>query len=380
MNKEARADACSLPCSSFIVPLDTFGAISKLTASSPCDSSALTSLPETRGDVLPLLSDPCRITAVLPGRAGRDRPLSRHRPDRSPVARTSRCRHRRRFGPTAAAGHRQLRPHRQGVGRRSTASWYVGCKGHADKVTALAYRPDGKVLASAGLDRAIRLWNAEHRQRPPRRPAQPANAVWRRWPLPPMAGFSPAPARAARSRSGTSCTAGCADAGGVAEAALCPGAVARRGTAARAGRGGRHRRVRPDNGETAVPAERPGGAPRAGLRSGVLAERRSAPLRRGRRHRARLGRGQRASNRPASTATPTPSIRSAFSGDGRRHRLGRRRWAGAGARRGQRPTSCTATASPARRCAPRSRPTAGSSAPAPRRTSCYLMELPRRVR
>src|SRR5258708_38734141 len=34
------------------------------------------------------------------------------------------------------------------------------CQGHADKVTALAWHAAGALLASAALDHSIRLWNA----------------------------------------------------------------------------------------------------------------------------------------------------------------------------------------------------------------------------
>src|SRR5262249_36848070 len=54
----------------------------------------------------------------------------------------------------------------------------VGCKGHTDRVTGVAFSPDGKLLATCSADRTVRLWAPPTGKELPWPGRTPSEAAW----------------------------------------------------------------------------------------------------------------------------------------------------------------------------------------------------------
>ncbi|MFC7643373.1 hypothetical protein ACFQX6_22975 [Streptosporangium lutulentum] len=76
-----------------------------------------------------------------------------------------------------AAGHRGRRPDRAALGHRHRPHLHA-LTGHTHRIWSLAFSPAGDLLASAGDDGAVILWNLPwHRSHPAGGPPRPARGV-----------------------------------------------------------------------------------------------------------------------------------------------------------------------------------------------------------
>jgi len=58
-----------------------------------------------------------------------------------------------------------LSPHATFVPRRYALMWLTSClSGHTDSVTCARFNRDGKLVATAGLDASVKIWNTENGQ------------------------------------------------------------------------------------------------------------------------------------------------------------------------------------------------------------------------
>ena len=62
---------------------------------------------------------------------------------------------------------RQRRQDGEGVGRRQGQRNSSPSRGHSDRVTCVAFSPDGKRIVSGSQDETVKVWDADKGQEPP---------------------------------------------------------------------------------------------------------------------------------------------------------------------------------------------------------------------